>query len=811
MVEGTATERRGGTRRVGALLNSYYHIDGPPSSGPPQAAQPPQASGVAAVRQDEDLDRQGFDVKKYFDDRMANGHLPDLVSQRNMLDKEVDELDASMQMLVYDNYSKFVRATDVIKQMNYTIQGLEPDLRGLERNLESITEYQHRVEVGVSGRTRQIESLLKQQRNCRKLQVLFSLPAALQRYLDAGAYGKAVKAYCSCASFLRQYREVPAFRQLLADVDGKIGQIRGALEQRLRSIDLKVDEALESSVTLLDLGENYERVLGEFTAGRCAVLLKSLESCFVIEEAVEEAMAAESRGEGSKLQGDKEDLQRPASVALRTVCSRATESFIPQLCEAVEAFSKLQKMPELPQMVSDDTISDFVSPQVEALCEHLSKLIERGCPPTRVLVSCVHSVRDALRKLHSLLPRLLLRLFNAFLVRTAETALRASFAAAASLLVLDMRKLHGDCERLQESKNSDDVLDDVLQEISAAEGAVMMHIFRALSDCQPLVSLFGSERVACQHLMSGLQANTTTFFRAFVEVSHVYVGQAEFYAAARRSDSSMQPLPQEAVGVLDDIANLGWSGLFGLALVRIGRHFELKGVAKCFEVARDIVGGADGMLADAHTLLVKELRGAAQAVMSHYSVTSGQRLAHFFRNSVQSRNWMTVREPREPRLVVEIVLREVHAFDAQLARLLGDPRKLRASDARRGMHRGQKNFEMLLAIEREYAKKLRVFAPIPFNRNGVIVGILRIAFKALYEYMREETFAKYGLQQIQLDCAFLAEVVRDFVEAEDAGVLDSLLEEVVASATKRCVDPVLMKAEVIEGLCDDKKQGFKFD
>ena len=64
--------------------------------------------------------------------------------------------------------------------------------------------------------------------------------------------------------------------------------------------------------------------------------------------------------------------------------------------------------------------------------------------------------------------------------------------------------------------------------------------------------------------------------------------------------------------------------------------------------------------------------------------------------------------------------------------------------------------------------------------------------KAFSEYVREETFGKYGLQQIQLDCAFIAEMarspvvcqchaatmdpgfhqVRDFVENDDASVLD---------------------------------------
>ena len=45
----------------------------------------------------------------------------------------------------------------------------------------------------------------------------------------------------------------------------------------------------------------------------------------------------------------------------------------------------------------------------------------------------------------------------------------------------------------------------------------------------------------------------------------------------------------------------------------------------------------------------------------------------------------------------------------------------------------------------------QVYAVIPFNRNGAILGILRIAFKAFFEYVREETFGKFGLQQIQAE------------------------------------------------------------
>ncbi len=40
----------------------------------------------------------------------------------NDLDSEIKTLDSELQMIVYENYSKFIRATDTINQMNQTIK-----------------------------------------------------------------------------------------------------------------------------------------------------------------------------------------------------------------------------------------------------------------------------------------------------------------------------------------------------------------------------------------------------------------------------------------------------------------------------------------------------------------------------------------------------------------------------------------------------------------------------------------------------------------------------------------------------------------
>merc|ERR1711972_84449 len=196
-------------------------------------------------------------------------------------------------------------------------------------------------------------------------------------------------------------------------------------------------------------------------------------------------------------------------------------------------------------------------------------------------------------------------------------------------------------------------------------------------------------------------------------------------------------------------------------------------------------------------------------MLSHYTVVGGQRLAHFLRNSVKQKDWAQGKVPTEPSLVVEMVFKEVHVLDMQLGRMLEDPRRTRAGAHRRNFVMNRSSMEQ--EIERQWAKKLQIFAPPAFSRSGAVACVLRIAYKALFEYVREETFATYGLQQLQLDTELLRELSQDFVENEDAAMLGALLDEAVNSASQRCDDPVLMEVNLIEVICDQKKRRLRFE
>lgn len=787
-------EERRERRRIGALLGAYYGIEGADKSASTSAVVAPQ-------RPEAPLDQEEFDAKKHFDSLVATGLVADVVRHANEIDSEVRDLDGDMNMVVYENYSKFIRSMEVTKQMKMSMEEMEPDLEGIEGNFTRISKHQRSVEEGVSGRAGQIEALLKQQRICKKLQVLFDLPKTLQRCLDQGAYGRAVQAYCTCAGFLRQHKKIPTLQSVLQDVEHQMGRIRSALDQRLRSAELSVEEAINCGVTLLDLGQEPAEVESNYLNGRAAVLRTSVEACF----AWQPSLGREDVGAGNtEAVSDNGDA---AAAHLRVACTRAGQRYLPELTSVVKGFQRLRESQAAPGDFAEDVaLGNFVTSRIHDLLDRVTNLVESKHPPAEVLVSCVTTVKEAMQTLQALLPTLMTKLLGDFSGIIVTTAMKALSSEAMSNLTSDFVNLHSESKRLQESRSGH--MDALLDHAAKTEQSLAAYCLTAIGSCQSLGGL-ASERAAGQRLARGLQDVMIAVLLTFAKVCWVYCGQepkvdATLPAALRATPQHLQ----ESIGELE------WVGCFGLALVWIGRRWEEKVVGKVVATARELLVGIRPPAAAERELvperaLAKATTAAAEAAMAHFVLVSGHHVAHHLQNTVQSRDWLEAQEPREPGAAVETVLKEVNAFDNQLGRILGDPRKPRGGAHRRNFNDHKTSME--LELEWMMAKKLQAFAPIPFTRKGAVAGILRIAFKALYEYVREQTFGKFGLQQMQVDTNLLAEIVRDFVDTEDATALGSLLSEVVHSASQRSIEPVLMDERAVEALCDKKKNGLKLD
>ena len=124
--------------RVKALLSSYYgNDDDGDGPGGGAAATSSRSANEAAHGASEDgalfserasaasssfgagnsLDSTNFEANAFFDNLLETTHLDELLEKEVKLQGEVKTFDGEMQQLVYENYNKFISATDTIRNM----------------------------------------------------------------------------------------------------------------------------------------------------------------------------------------------------------------------------------------------------------------------------------------------------------------------------------------------------------------------------------------------------------------------------------------------------------------------------------------------------------------------------------------------------------------------------------------------------------------------------------------------------------------------------------------------------------------------
>ncbi|CAH8628763.1 unnamed protein product [Schistosoma mattheei] len=203
----------------------------------------------------------------------------------------------------------------------------------------------------------------------------------------------------------------------------------------------------------------------------------------------------------------------------------------------------------------------------------------------------------------------------------------------------------------------------------------------------------------------------------------------------------------------------------------------------------------------------------------------GTNLAQLLRKSVEARDWLKNLEPRTVRSAVKRVIEDLASLDQQVSQLFSSntrnrdrisdsrsSRSLRPStsshliDATRtgsssqGFHSPDLDPTLATHLRRLFTQRVDIFTAVDANRESLLLGVIKIGLKTLIECARLQTFGRYGLQQIQVDCRYLQIHLWHFVN--DEKLICMLLEDVIYSVVQRCVDPCFMEESVVEAICD---------
>jgi prefoldin subunit 5 len=138
-------ERREHRRK--ALLADFYGAKG-------ESGQSGDADADA-----NNIDRPHFNVDQYCETLMQTESLAALQRRDGTLERQVVALDGEMKTLVYENYNKFISATDTIKQMKQNVEQLDDEMAALEASMSSLTQRTATIDAQLQPKRQHIQQL----------------------------------------------------------------------------------------------------------------------------------------------------------------------------------------------------------------------------------------------------------------------------------------------------------------------------------------------------------------------------------------------------------------------------------------------------------------------------------------------------------------------------------------------------------------------------------------------------------------------------------------------------------------------------
>ncbi|KAL9271939.1 Vacuolar protein sorting-associated protein 51-like protein [Drosera capensis] len=266
-------------KRMRDLLASFYSTDHASSASDSSAASSRSVNVLDAINS------TSFDPDQYMNLLVQKSNMETLLQRHVEMAAEVKNLDTDLQMLVYENYNKFISATETIKRMKNNIVGMEANMEQLLDKILSVQSRSDGVNTSLFEKREHIERLHRTRNLLRKVQFIYDLPERLGKCIKAEAYADAVRLYTGATPIFKVYGDSSfkdckkasedAVAQIIKNLqasgklfsDSEPIQVRAESAMLLKKLDFLVDslkeqllEKLEQSLSDLQLHFNIVTV-----------------------------------------------------------------------------------------------------------------------------------------------------------------------------------------------------------------------------------------------------------------------------------------------------------------------------------------------------------------------------------------------------------------------------------------------------------------------------------------------------------------------------------------------------------------------
>lgn len=227
-------------RATKLLLDSYYSTEsneeGPiakeiemEKGGEDTPSDRDHDEPVSVAADPSDLDSNGFDVGKYLERTLSTLPLCELLGEERRLGAEARALDGEMKTLVYENYHKFVIATNTVDSMHRNVGAIEAGLQKLSADVSAAGVCVNSISASLEAKRARLQHLRSVEAHLVRLRAAADLPQRLEQCVSLGAYREAVEYYTRTAALFEHNRTLPSF----ARISGECAAVIAELKQRL--------------------------------------------------------------------------------------------------------------------------------------------------------------------------------------------------------------------------------------------------------------------------------------------------------------------------------------------------------------------------------------------------------------------------------------------------------------------------------------------------------------------------------------------------------------------------------------------------
>ncbi|RDX89618.1 Vacuolar protein sorting-associated protein 51-like protein [Mucuna pruriens] len=727
-------------KRMRDLLSSFYSPD-------------PSISNTSSKHASlDDINSTSFDPDHYMNILAHKSNLEGLLQRHVEMAAEIKNLDTDLQMLVYENYNKFISATDTIKRMKSNISGMETNMEQLLEKIMSVQSRSDSVNTSLFDKREHIEKLHLTCNLLRKVQFIYDLPDRLDKCIKSEAYADAVRFYIGAMPIFKAYGD-SSFRDCKQASEEAIAiivkNLQGKLFSDSESIQVRAD---------------------------AAVLLKQLD--FPVNNLKAKLF--------EKLEQSITDVQlNPKEMNTASGDRSAHEAAIHEFVEAVRAFRVIfpDSEEQLVKLAQDLVTKNFI------ITEEYVKT--RICPEDllgvlRVIWNDVLLIDEVLQEAalsnHSL--------------ETAKVVVMSFVRSAFSHLLQD---ISDSLLQILKKDGAEQCSLDVV--LDASTKAVLQGGMNVLLDFRKILDDDSGILVRLRELIiDWVQEGLQDFFRQLEEQFRLFSG---------RNNSSIQ-VHGLAEGAQGDKA---FAGLV-LVLAQLSAFIEQTEIAASFSGGG--VRGYESGPAFVPGEICRKFRSAGEKFLHLYINLRTQRVSLLLKKRFTTPNWVKHKEPREVHMFVDLFLQELEVIVNEVKQILpqgrrkhhrtdsnGSTASSRSNPLREeklGRSNTQRARSQLLEthLAKLFKQKVEIFTKVEYTQESVVTTVVKLCLKSLQEFVRLQTFNRSGFQQIQLDIQFLRIPLREIVEDEAA--IDFLLDEVIVATAERCLDPIPLEPPILDKL-----------